>query len=257
MSFDSITYNTACLYEKGGRQVNEDSLGLMDVLSGSSHLLFAAVADGIGGLDNGAYASSYTVRRLKRCFEEVTLGKRTADLKYMSHCLLKEIYGCHRYLKGTSESSGFRSGTTLTLLCLVGRRGIAIGIGDSHLYHMRRRARLTQGAICRVHLQAIRAHVSLIGRDHTDRCGRLTRCIGQGTYHRIKVHRIKVKKGDTLLLCTDGFYKLAERQIYTFAQRADCECDETGLSDHLNRVYRYISSMGEKDNSSAIAIRIT
>ena len=238
MSLSTVSYDTAFLYEKGGRQINEDSLALMDVLTGSSHMLLAVVADGIGGLKNGDYASSYTVRRLKVCFENTSLSERSSDINYLARCFKKELYKCHMHLIKTSKACVDGCGTTLTLLCLIGKRGITVNVGDSHLYHIHRRS------------------IKLIGRDHTDRFGRLTRCIGRGTYHRIRIHRIRVGKDDTFVLCSDGFYRLGEQSIRELALSREKKIDEPLLSDCLDRAFKHITSAGERDNISAITVHV-
>jgi serine/threonine protein phosphatase PrpC len=231
MHFSTIEYETAYVWEKGRRATNEDSIALMDLYSGRTHLIFAALADGIGGLSHGEYASSLVIKRLKDSFEDLSRRdlSHTANVRRLFYrSFLRVLYSCHNELIRLSEYKDTALGTTLSLICIADDRGFSINIGDSRLY------------------QISPGHVNLLSRDDTDKRGRLTRCIGRGTYGRKHSSEIRIHSGDTFILCSDGFYRLGESEF-------------TGLShplaDSLINICSHNLSKGERDNLSAIAIR--
>lgn len=185
-----MEYRTSHLWEKGARQNNEDSLALMSVRVGSTPAIMAVIADGIGGLSSGDVASSVVTYRLKSTFE-ACIRRHPLSLKRLRHSLMRELYCCHRDLSDYGSRHGIKLGTTCSLICMYGRHGFALHIGDSHIYHFRHGHSTTP---------------RLIGTDHIDSFRRLTRCIGSGTFHRVQYNRIWINTGDTLLLCTDGYY---------------------------------------------------
>ncbi len=239
MNLHRYTYSTAYIWDRGGRPVNEDSIAITDLYSDSDRMLLAVVADGIGGLKRGDYASSYVTYRLKSSFEDMSRRAGPVSHDRMLRNLKKTLCSCHRYLSSLVSDGGEGLGTTVTLLLLTGREGSVIRVGDSHLYH-------------------IRHDPVLIGRDHTDGYGRLTRCIGHGSYHRVAHQRLRVKRGDIILLCSDGFYKRGESKLTSFKNipAKDHQSITDRLTSTLNDIRSYVTDMGEKDNISAIAIHI-
>lgn len=239
MYFHTTAYHTAHIWERGHRRSNEDSLVIMDVMSGRDHILLAVVADGIGGLDGGGYAASIVTERLKRSFEEYLRRTDDITLKSLAGLFRRVLYSCHLYLGEYGSQHAMRLGTTVSILCLIGRRGIAIQVGDSHLY-------------------LIGDRIRKIGRDHTDSNGHLNRCIGSGTYHRIPIIKLRLNKYDTALLCTDGFYRRGYTQMDSLFRHTHGHdvMSESSLSAALGSIRDYAYRHGECDNMSAVAVSV-
>ena len=239
MQFHTTAYHTAHIWERGHRRSNEDSLVLMDVISGSDHILLAIVADGIGGLDSGGYAAGFVTERLKSSFEDYLRRTDDITLRGLSGLFRRVLYSCHLFLLDYGRQNAIRLGTTVSILCLTGRRGIVIQVGDSHLY-------------------LIGDRIRKIGHDHVDPNGHLNRCIGSGTFHRIPIVKFKFNKNDTALLCTDGFYRRGYAQIDSVFRQTRSKGIMSGssLSEALGSIRDYAYSHGERDNMSAIAVSV-
>lgn len=242
-------YVTAYLWERGGRERNEDALAVVDVNTANKHVLLAAVADGVGGLSHGDKAASYIISELRRSFIRYTQDTISPNSDIIKHIFYKTLYSCHRHIReqvfitqqipaGSDEIQ--RSASTVSLLCLIGSKGFYIHSGDSRLYLIESRPK-PRGIKIRT-----------IGKDHTDHRGRLIHCIGTGLYHKPSADHIRVRKGQTLLLCTDGFYKKAEKQsLYALSEQ---RCEDR-LTDVLRKISDKNIRSGERDNQSAIAIK--
>lgn len=91
-----------------------------------------AVADGMGGHEDGELASSAAVQAMTRLF------KRGHPATPESH-LRRFVLDAHRRLRAKAAERGpVRMGTTLTLLWVLDGQGSWCHVGDSRLYHWRR-----------------------------------------------------------------------------------------------------------------------
>ncbi len=232
-----MKFTTAYLWETGGRMVNEDSLTVFGATKAGRDYLLAAVADGIGGLCSGEIASGHITYRLKIAFEMAISRHSVIDSDKLLRIILRELYSCHRDLLKLGRLENTSYGTTVSALIVKDRRAYCISIGDSRIY---RYNRLLHGA-CQ------------IGRNHVDLRGRLTRCIGSGAFRRIKVRRLTLRRGDTFLIATDGFYRNITPMLNTLCEEA--YHDTGSLSTKLKKLYLAGCNAGNKDNASAILIR--
>ena len=64
MEIERKKYFSACLWERGKRKINQDSLAFWWVNKGKKNHFFGIVCDGIGGLMEGENASTYVVCQL-------------------------------------------------------------------------------------------------------------------------------------------------------------------------------------------------
>lgn len=184
-----MNYSTTHLWTRGERITNEDSLAIMSITINHRQYLFAVVADGIGGLNDGENASCYVTSRLKTCFEDSTRQMHRITMRRLRTILRKELYCCHQTLLTYSELHKYRTGTTCSIVCMCNRHGFILHVGDSRIYRLRR--------------QRLRQYTT----DQQDSRHRLIRCIGCGTFHRIDAFHIHLFRHDSILLCTDGFYR--------------------------------------------------
>lgn len=130
---------------RGGRANNEDNYlvahrGRVRYLDGGAERelrtetgagLMVAVADGMGGHDNGALASAAAVQALVRLYER----GRPRD---PADTLLRFVHAAHTRLKQRATTHGLANmGTTLTVLWIVENDAYWVHVGDSRLYLMR------------------------------------------------------------------------------------------------------------------------
>jgi protein phosphatase len=180
-------------------------------LFGGSQGKLLLVADGMGGHEGGEQASRIAVEALTRYvlnvmrwlfrLEEDTDEDFQDDLKSaMEHCQEKveaELEGQHREAPGT----------TLTLGYVIWPRLYVVHVGDSRCY-LWRDSKLKQ--ITKDHTMAQRLvdDGNLEEEETTPWSHVLWNVIGGGSEELApEVYKAKLRRGDTLLLCTDGLTK--------------------------------------------------
>lgn len=192
--------DAAAFSKIGTRPANEDSYALWH----AGGTLFAAIADGLGGMGGGGHASSYVVEFMRA--HTVRPDTSAAELGAL-------VRACHRGLQALQRQCPEDRSMTTTLVVMGMRAGelVAAHCGDSRLYLL--------GA----------AGVEQLTEDHSEaqrlfREGRLSRT-GLANYPRkyilesaigvpgepmVQEIRHGVDAGDWLVLATDGAYAMLE-----------------------------------------------
>lgn len=173
------------------RRRNEDSF-LVD----RNRAAFA-VADGLGGLPNGALASSTAITMLA---DALAGGVRPKDLERLFKDINLEVYNLGQHL---NPDTGI--GTTLTV-GVVDRDALEIfHVGDTAIYRFQRE---TWGQLTVDHTmeQEIRSRPDYnpqipIPRRHSHV---LTRCLGQIEDLPVDTVSVPLVSGDRILFCSDG-----------------------------------------------------
>lgn len=182
---------------------------------------FFMVADGLGGLQEGALASYLAVQRAA---DTLRLGRCEGEWRWnplwgpspgegcQKQMVLKKAFSRAHFdlTKVIERSKGIRQmGTTLSLALLDGKRLVYGNLGDSRIYHLRGsllRCLTTDDTEAMVLLQggAIRPGEY---EDHPCR-NVLTRRLGGRENHEPAVGCLDLAPDDVVLLCTDGLYAM-------------------------------------------------
>ncbi len=229
--------NTSVSYYSsiGKREKNEDAVKILDTKNG----LLAVIADGLGGMNNGEFASELALK-------EFLSG---IDFNNFSESeLTQATYRANKTVKA-QQNNGIKMCTTLAALWLCNDKAITCYVGDSRIYQIR-------GG--KIKFQSVDHSVSqiavLVGeispdeiRGHKDR-NKLIRSIGADESVKPQIDTLCIKSGDAFLLCSDGFWeKIVERDIVRFRGTY------TDSSEWLSNMKSYIDDRVD-DNNSAIAI---
>jgi protein phosphatase len=183
------------------RQENQDSF-----FADPEPALFL-VSDGMGGHRGGALASGIVAEDLPVMIENA-LDRLKAGSPRTVRILLKKLIAEQSkqvQLEGTSETGFLDMGATLVIALLRQGRCFVANIGDSRAYRLRK-GRLVQ--LTRDHSVVSelieKGHIEPEeAADHETR-GQITRYIGMEEKARSYVRSFTLKKGDRILLCTDG-----------------------------------------------------
>ena len=223
------------------RLVNEDAFLLDDDL----HVY--AVADGLGGLPEGALASSMAVQHLQETLVSKTSNGKP-DYEQVFHFINQKVFKAGRKI---SSETGI--GTTLTVVKLNGEEMTIGHVGDSSVFLFRADNcqqlttdhTLEQEIIDRIGPDASIDTPSYYA--HT-----LTRCIGQeGTIVTDILHH-KLKAGDRILICSDGISKILNGDELLVEIQAAATPE-----DFLRTIIQLVNNdHGGPDNSTGIAIFI-
>ena len=225
------------IWEQGLREKNEDSLCIRQVKKDGTVYLLAVVCDGVGGLEEGEHAGSYVVNSMMEFFKRLVMNRRRLSDRVIRNTCKRELYKCHRQLLQYGNAKGIRLGTTLSMILVVGRIGHIFHIGDSAVFAGKRNLK---------RLTPIQQDIG----------GALLQAIGTGKNPIAFYKRIRLKRGMVFLLASDGFYRRSEHRICTKEWAARIECNEKRIGELLVAVKDNVQSLGEKDNISAICIKV-
>jgi PPM family protein phosphatase len=185
------TFVTGTATHRGGRDTNEDAVLVGDGLF--------AVADGVGGLQDGEVASRLALDTLEVAF--------AADPTVSG--LLDACQEANRAVWGQANGQDNIMGTTLAAFAMTSdAAGIVLHAGDSRLYRLRhgRLEQLTHDHTVIADLMRAGELSEEDARTHPHRFV-LTRAIGVFPNVDIDHAGVSCEPGDRLLLCSDGLFK--------------------------------------------------
>lgn len=183
--------------DRGMRKKNEDSFYVPD----EGMIPLAIVADGMGGHIAGEVASNTAVRRIVDHIERAEKGQSPIAL------LRQAINAANRavYDMAMSDDSYTGMGTTVVMALLEPDRYVVANIGDSRLYHFdgTRLRRVTRDHSYVQELVSAGMITEEQAKNHPQR-NLVTRAVGTTRYEKADVGIKGWRKGDVLLLCSDG-----------------------------------------------------
>ena len=216
-----------CCYEgislKNQRTVNMDSLLLKERAIQGEKLYLAVVCDGVGSLEEGAYAAGAAVRMLNNWFENLEdtngLGLRLQDC----------VSNINLAVFAVSKRKQIKTACTLSCLLLTEDRYYVVHVGDSRIYLFQNAAarQLTKDQVREGRLSSAIGHKE-----------ELTACYTEGI----------VGEGQRFLLCSDGLYK---RMSPEFLNAAVQRANRWNMKKILHLLAEHVIERGEQDNISA------
>ena len=227
---------------------------------------FFIVADGMGGHAAGEVASAMAVETVQKTLEGAgnlidAFAARPTDnaRRALVQLLQSAVLAAHQavYQRGNKESDKAGMGTTLDVLLIAGQEAFVAHVGDSRTYLIRdgKAAQLTTDhtvAEVLVIEGKLTIEEALVSPYRTV----LVNAIGVAADVGVEMAHLQLKKGDRLLLCSDGLhdYFLAEQEI------AD-SLGATGAADRdarasLGGMVETAKERGGHDNITGVVITI-
>jgi serine/threonine protein phosphatase PrpC len=206
-----------------------------------------AVADGMGGHAAGEVAANLAIDALSQLTgaSSTPTGRRerlVAAIAQANERIVRE---------GETRPERFGLGTTLAALWIAGAQAVVAHIGDSRIYRWR------AGALSALTLDhslvgdAVRAgHLTQAQAERWPSSPMITRHLGAGPEAHPDVTVVPIRRGDRLLLCTDGLSDaVPAAQIARLLSLTDLEEVARGLTQaSLDR--------GGRDNITSLIIEI-
>jgi len=201
----------------GGREEQQDSVATFSSPNGEVHLLI--VADGMGGHNAGGEASQIVIRTAQSVWNKYQQGYMvTAPLKFLLQICEKAHYGINELGKKYEMSSR----STCVFLYINNKKVWWLHVGDSRLYHFRGKKllrRTKDHSVVQLLVDLGRIEEEDMAK-HPDQ-NRLFKGLGSDEVLNPDVGQVSVRPGDSLLLCSDGFWeyvspkKMSEKLLQT------------------------------------------
>ena len=220
------------------REENEDAVLVERDHGGLDALI--VVCDGMGGHAAGHLASSVASETFMRAIRED--GKRGPEPERLRAASVEANTAVHEASKQNSAWAGM--GSTLTVVGILGDQLAIVNVGDSPAYLFRNG---DWTLISQDHSwPAEQARLGLItqdqAKDHPMK-HRLTRAIGVWDHIASYTHRIQLRTGDTVVICSDGVETagVEVEEMWALLQGAD-------LGPGIQRVIDRCKELGAPDN---------
>ncbi|MEE1086606.1 MAG: Stp1/IreP family PP2C-type Ser/Thr phosphatase [Schaedlerella sp.] len=197
------------------RQVNQDYVYISEKPLGNLPNLFV-VADGMGGHQAGDYASKCTVEVLQK---ELKVSKERDIERALVSAIKKANREIIREAAADPHLKGM--GTTVVAATIVNQMLYFANVGDSRLYLINQG--ITQ--LSKDH-SLVEEMVRLGGikpeeaKNHPDK-NIITRAIGAKENVEVDFYEHRLKRGDVILMCTDGLSNMVEdEELFHIVQGA-------------------------------------
>ena len=226
------------------RKLNQDYVFVSEGTIGNLPNLFV-VADGMGGHNAGDYASKYTVEMIE---EQIRTSGQTDTQTILSDAI-KRANSDIRGIASSDESlSGM--GTTVVAATILDDVLQVANVGDSRLYIIRQNEirQVTRDHSLVEEMVRMGGIDRLAARSHPDK-NIITRAVGALDSIEADFFREELKRGDMILLCSDGLTNMLEdEEIREIIDR------ETTLSEKGKQLVDAANENGGKDNISVILV---
>lgn len=225
------------------REVNQDYVYVSDLPVGNLPNLFI-VADGMGGHKAGEFASRFTVEVVK---DELAKSTEEGPEAMIRQAITSANQRLLETAKQDSKLEGM--GTTLVVATVIERTLYFANVGDSRLYLLNNDIK----QVSKDH-SLVQEMVRLGGikqedaKNHPDK-NIITRAIGAKEQVEVDFYEYRLKKGDIVLMCTDGLSNMVEDTEILHIVKGSRDIVEAveGLINKAN-------GNGGKDNIGIVAV---
>ena len=238
------------------REHNEDS-AYMEPANG-----FFIVADGMGGHAAGEVASAMAVDTVRKTLEaarkDIETFKRSptdAGRRSIVQLLQSAVLSAHQavFQRGQHEADKAGMGTTLDVVLIAGPEAFVAHVGDSRTYLVRdgRSSQITTDHTV-AEVLVIEGKLTIEEAQVSPLRTILVNAIGVSADVGVEMAHVTLKRGDRLLLCSDGLhdYFPIEEEI---AQKLSTDAPGDALKDMVELA----KTRGGHDNITGVAVQVT
>lgn len=240
------------------KRVNQDSVFVRIVKSGSREAAFAVICDGMGGLEQGEVASASIVRAFKEVFEnlqkEIFLEKiKEPEIrKILTDVVMTENEKIIQYGREQQKMLG----STVTAVLFWQGHYYGVHVGDCRLYGLTEKIYQMTTDQTYVAREVALGHMTKEQAKSDSRRNVLLQCVGvKGDLVPEYIYG-KTSRDGVYLLCSDGFrHEVSEKEIYELCQPKNNN-KEQQMKKNLEKIVTLNRKRGEKDNITGILIRV-
>jgi len=239
-----VIFISSAYWDTGGRKTNEDSLILKINNTFCGRILYAAVADGIGSLDEGETASGYILESLAKDMETRIIPEllRGKSFGYIKKQILKLFYCTSEKYSEYAALKKLSLGSTISFILIFKRKYLIFHLGDSAIIQIKRNHLFGRNIIKR------------LTPLHRNPDGSLSHCIGSFEFQQPFVKGGRVHNNVGFLVCSDGFLKKTVN-LADILSPGDIATEEQ-VKMRLQQVGRKLKDLGVRDNISALYFKL-
>ena len=224
------------------RAQNQDAYAVGEL---SRYMAWAVVCDGMGGPSGGEIASALAVNAVRDGMNRLLHSESTEE---ELHLVIKEVItqaNSRIYEMGENNQELTGMGTTL-VLCVVRKNEVTVAhAGDSRAYIIRA-GEITKLTSDHSLVQTLveRGEISATEAGNHPQKNIITRALGVSPEVEFDLNVHDIKRGDIILLCTDGLTNLCD----------DAEIAEIAMREGAQALIELAKERGGTDNITAVTI---
>jgi serine/threonine protein phosphatase PrpC len=205
------------------------------------------VCDGMGGAAGGEVASELAARTVWR---ELLHSQPTDEIAVFARLLRRAVRAANRRVwdEAQRERTLRGMGTTLSAVGFVGRHAVIAQVGDSRAYVLRGGV-LVQVTRDQSLVSALvsAGRVSQRDADHVLGAGAILQAVGVDADVEVSVSVVELRRGDRLLVCTDGLHgQVADGGLATVLEA------RRSPRDAVESLVAAARAAGGNDNATAV-----
>jgi len=238
------------------REHNEDA-AYMEPTNG-----FFIVADGMGGHAAGEVASAMAVETVRKTLEgargEIDTFKRAptdAGRRAIVQLLQSAVLSAHQavFQRGQHEADKAGMGTTLDVVLVAGPEAFVAHVGDSRTYLVRdgRSSQITTDHTV-AEVLVIEGKLTIEEAQVSPLRTILVNAIGVSADVGVEMAHVTLKRGDRLLLCSDGLH-----DYFPMEDEIALKMSEPAPGDALKDMVELAKTRGGHDNITGVAVQVT
>lgn len=256
-----MNYLVGAYTDKGIRkETNQDGYCFRRAVIAENHeFLFAAVCDGMGGLQKGELASGECIRAFcdwfdQNYFQMPFLCKN--GFTQVRRDWYDTLVDVHNRLQSYSVQHEMRMGTTIAAFLAYKDRYLAMNVGDSRIYEQTGKLKqLTEDHSAVAREIALGRITKDEARHHPQRHV-LLQCIGAGHSPIPFFREGKVKSGGLYLICSDGFvHEIGHSELESRLKAASAG-EKEQMVTALAELTDICKKRGEHDNITSLIIKV-
>ena len=238
------------------KKINQDSFIIKKALIGNSEIVMAIICDGMGGLSKGELASATVIEVFSDWFDDNILYEfENINLEIIGEKWSLLIKKLNSEINEFGKDRGIRLGTTFTGALFVDEKYVVVHVGDSRLYHIG--TKLSQITKDQTFIARAIENGELTENEakNDSRRNVLLQCVGASKFVEPEIILgITQEKG--YLFCSDGFrHVITDEEIYTSLNKV-VKGNKKAMSMQIRKLIDLIKSRKEKDNITAIYIKV-
>lgn len=239
------------------REKNQDSIGIIVNTHPKLSAALGIVCDGVGGLQEGEYASVTTCNRFIDWFQyelPQMIGENDFEA-VLEKRWMKIVENHNQYLYQYALEKGVKIGTTLTAILLFRSKYFTVQVGDSRAYQITEQLeQLTEDQS----LVAREVRQGLLTKEeakHETRQNILLQSIGYSKHIIPEFRSGNIVENADYLICSDGFYHQITEEEMIANFRGEVLWNAQLMKERIDAFIELVKQRGEKDNISVALIK--